>query len=44
MKSWWGEGAGFCIVIVEAAGIHPAVVDIRTVVVAAVAGVACADP
>ena len=35
MRSWWGEGAGFRIALVEAVGIHPAVVD-------TVASVACA--
>ena len=35
MRSWWGEGVGFCIALVE-------VVDIRPAVVAAVVGVACA--
>ena len=37
MRSWWGEGAGSRIAIVE-------VVDIRPAVVAAVVGVACAGP
>ena len=44
MRSWWGEGAKFRIALVEAVGIHPAVVVIRPVVVAAVVGVACACP
>ena len=44
MRSWWGEGAGFRIALVEAVDIHPAVVDIRPAVVASVAGVACAGP
>ena len=44
MISWWGEGAGFRIALGEAIGIHPAVVDTRPVVVAAVVGVACAAP
>ena len=44
MRSWWGEGSGFHIAIVEAVGIHPAVVDTRPAVVAAVVGVACAGP
>ena len=42
MRSWWGEGSGFRIALVEAVGIHPAVVDTRPVVVAAVVGVAYA--
>ena len=42
MRSWWGEGAGFRIALVEAIGIHPAVVDTRPVFVADVVGVACA--
>ena len=37
MRSWWGEGAGSRIALVE-------VVDIRPAVVAAVVGVACAAP
>ena len=37
MRSWWGEGVGSCIAFVV-------VVDIRPVVVVAVAGVACAEP
>ena len=44
MKSWWGEGDGFRIALVEAVGIHPDVVGIRPVVVAAVVGVACSGP
>ena len=44
MSSWWGEGAGFRIALVEAVDIHPAVVDVRPTVVADVAGVACAGP
>ena len=44
MRSWWGEGAGFRIALVEAVGIYPAVVDTHPVVVAAVVGVACAGP
>ena len=36
MRSWWGEGAGFRIALVEAVCIHPVVVDTRPVVVAAV--------
>ena len=35
MRSWWEEGAGSCIALVEVADIRPAVVD-------AVVGVACA--
>ena len=37
MRSWWGEGAGLCIALVE-------VVDIRPAVVSAVVGGACAGP
>ena len=44
MMSWWGEGAGFRIALVEAVDIRPDVVDIRPAVVAAVVGVACAAP
>ena len=44
MRSWWGEGAGFRIALVEAVGILPADVDTRPVVVAAAVGVACAGP
>ena len=44
MRSWWEEGAGFRIAIVEAVYIRPAVVDIRPDVVAAVVGVACTGP
>ena len=44
MRSWWGEGAGLRIELVEALDIHPAIIDIRPAVVAAVVGVACADP
>ena len=44
MISWWGEGAGFRIVLVEAVDIRPAVVDIRPAVVASIVGVACAGP
>ena len=44
MISWWGEGAGFRIALVEDVGIRPAVVDIRPVVVASVVGVAYTGP
>ena len=44
MRSWWGEGAGFRILLVEIVDIRPAVVDIRPAVVAAVVGVSCAGP
>ena len=44
MRSWWGEGAGFRIALVEAVSIHPAIVDIPPVDVDAVVGVACAVP
>ena len=37
MRSWWGEGAGSRIALVDIVDIHPAVV-------AAVVGVACAGP
>ena len=37
MRSLWGEGSGFRIALVED-------VDIRSAVVAAVVGVACAEP
>ena len=37
MRSWWGESAGSCNVLVE-------VVSIRPVVVAAVVVVVCAGP
>ena len=37
MRSWWGEGAGFRIALVEVVDILPAVVD-------AVVGAACAVP
>ena len=42
MRSWWVEGAGFRIALVEAVGIRPAVVDILPAVVAAFLGGACA--
>ena len=42
MRSWWVEGDGFRIALVEAVDIHPAVFDIGPVVVADVVGVACA--
>ena len=41
MRSWWGVGVGSRIVFVFAVDIHPAYFH---AVVAAVAGVACADP
>ena len=44
MRSWWGEGAGFCIALVEAVDIRLYVVDILPAVVDAVVGVACASP
>ena len=44
MRSWWGEGAGFRIALVEAVGILPAAVDSHPVVVASVVNVACAVP
>ena len=40
MRSWWGGGAGFRILLVVAVSIHPDVVDTRPDVVAAVVGVA----
>ena len=44
MRSWWGEGSGFRIALVEAVGIHPAVVDTRPVVNVDIVGVARAGP
>ena len=44
MISWWGEGAGFRIALVEAVDIRPAVVGIFPAAVAAVVGVACTGP
>ena len=44
MISWWGEGAGFRIALVEAVDILPDVVHICSAVAAAVVGIACASP